>query len=87
MSRVNAAAIRAFVSVLGVCALAWVAGRSVTACTTAQKQVARTVVDVADDACVFIPQATGGVCVTADEIRNFLDQILAARRVVDAGRE
>jgi hypothetical protein len=63
----------------------------VVACNPTQKQVARTVVDLAPGGCVLITAVIPGekddqVCATVEELQPFVSHILAARKAAAAAR-
>lgn len=72
--------------------IAFVLGFSIAVgCTEQQRQRARTVIEILDKACSVaptvpgvVPPAVGDICVTTDEFRKAIQNILAARAVTAA---
>ena len=63
---------------------------ALSSCTLAQKEAAKTVLDVARNACSLYAAQTGvsvqDVCATEEQLRPFIDSILAAQRAAGAQR-
>lgn len=63
---------------------------ALSGCTLAQKEVAKTVLDIARNACSLYAAQTGvtvqDVCATEEQLRPFIDSILAAQRAAGAQR-